>query len=68
MVIGSFVFGFDEDDYSIFDRTLNFLESANLDFAQFSILASPSGDRSFQALTAEERIFLMIGENMILPM
>ncbi len=57
MIIGSFVFGFDEDDPSIFQRTLNFLEGVNLDFAQFSILTPLPGTEVFKQFTEENRIF-----------
>jgi len=57
MIIGSFVFGFDEDDPSIFQRTLNFLEGVNLDFAQFSILTPLPGTEVFKQFSEENRIF-----------
>jgi len=57
MIIGSFVFGFDEDDSSIFQRTLSFLEGVNLDFAQFSILTPLPGTEVFKQLAEEKRIF-----------
>ncbi|MGB9887251.1 MAG: B12-binding domain-containing radical SAM protein [Moorellales bacterium] len=57
MIIGSFVFGFDEDDCSVFQRTLSFIEEAKIDFAQFSVLTPLPGTELFAKLTQEERIF-----------
>ena len=31
MVVGSFVFGFDNDDISVFDNTLKFIEDTKID-------------------------------------
>ncbi|MCR4419741.1 MAG: radical SAM protein [Clostridia bacterium] len=57
MVIGSFVFGFDQDDPSVFKRTLRFIEDTRIDFAQFSILTPLPGTDLFTKLKAEDRIF-----------
>lgn len=57
MVIGSFVFGFDEDDVSVFRRTLQFIEDTKVDFAQFSILTPLPGTEVFDKLKAQGRIF-----------
>ncbi|MCX7667733.1 MAG: B12-binding domain-containing radical SAM protein, partial [Atribacterota bacterium] len=57
MVIGSFVFGFDEDDTSVFPRTLQFIEEAKIDFAQFSVLTPLPGTEVFTKLKEEGRIF-----------
>ncbi len=57
MVIGSFVFGFDEDDTLVFSRTLRFIEDAKIDFAQFSVLTPLPGTEVFTKLEEEGRIF-----------
>lgn len=57
MVIGSFVFGFDEDDPSVFSRTLQFIEEAQIDFAQFSVLTPLPGTEVFEQLKSQGRIF-----------
>jgi len=57
MIIGSFVFGFDEDDTSVFQKTLEFIEDAKIDFAQFSILTPLPGTEIFHKLKNENRIF-----------
>ncbi|MGQ9746375.1 MAG: B12-binding domain-containing radical SAM protein [Candidatus Caldatribacteriaceae bacterium] len=57
MVIGSFVFGFDEDDNTVFLRTLRFIEEAKVDFAQFSILTPLPGTEVFYKFKEEGRIF-----------
>ncbi|WP_427365864.1 B12-binding domain-containing radical SAM protein [Candidatus Caldatribacterium saccharofermentans] len=57
MVIGSFVFGFDEDDSGVFRRTLRFIEDTKIDFAQFSILTPLPGTEVFHQLRAQGRIF-----------
>ncbi|MEN3184961.1 MAG: radical SAM protein [Atribacterota bacterium] len=57
MVIGSFVFGFDEDDISVFRRTLQFIEDTKIDFAQFSILTPLPGTEVFEKFKAQGRIF-----------
>lgn len=56
-ILGSFVFGFDEDDKSIFRRTVDFAVRARLDVAQFSILTPCPGTASFDELHAAGRIF-----------
>lgn len=57
MIIGSFVFGFDQDDRSVFERTLRFIEETKIDFAQFSILTPLPGTDLFTKLREEQRIF-----------
>jgi radical SAM superfamily enzyme YgiQ (UPF0313 family) len=53
---GSFVFGFDDDDDGVFDRTLEFVLKAKLEVAYFSILTPYPGTRLHQRLVAEDRI------------
>jgi radical SAM superfamily enzyme YgiQ (UPF0313 family) len=53
---GSFVFGFDTDDASVFDRTLDFVLQAKLEVAYFSILTPYPGTRLHKRLAGEGRI------------
>lgn len=55
-ILGAFVFGFDEDDESVFDRTVEFVNRAKLDAAQFSILTPFPGTRVFEELQSQHRI------------
>jgi radical SAM superfamily enzyme YgiQ (UPF0313 family) len=57
MIIGSFVFGFDEDDTTVFPQTLRFIEEAKIDFAQFSVLTPLPGTEVFMKFKEEGRIF-----------
>jgi radical SAM superfamily enzyme YgiQ (UPF0313 family) len=56
MVLGAFVFGFDEDDRDTFDRTLEFAMSARLDLVQFRHLAPYPGTRLYNRLLREGRL------------
>jgi len=53
---GSFVFGFDSDDQSVFERTLDFVIRAKLEVAYFSILTPYPGTRLYDRLVAEGRL------------
>ena len=53
---GSFVFGFDTDDESVFDRTLEFVSKARLEVAYFSILTPYPGTRLHRRLAEEGRL------------
>ncbi len=55
-VIGSFIFGADEDDPDVFDRTVEFVERAHLDAAQFSILTPLPGTRFYEEMEREDRL------------
>jgi radical SAM superfamily enzyme YgiQ (UPF0313 family) len=55
-VDGSFVFGFDTDEESVFDRTLEFVLKAKMEVPYFSILTPYPGTRLHERLTAEGRI------------
>jgi radical SAM superfamily enzyme YgiQ (UPF0313 family) len=50
------VFGFDHDTETIFDETLDFLETAGVQNATFNILTPYPGTRLYQRLEAEGRI------------
>lgn len=53
---GSFVFGFDNEDTSIFERTLEFIVKIKLPAATFSILTPYPGTRLMEKLEQEGRI------------
>jgi radical SAM superfamily enzyme YgiQ (UPF0313 family) len=52
----SIVFGFDDDDLSIFDRTLEFLHRARLASATFNVLTPYPGTAVYQQLKGEGRL------------
>jgi radical SAM superfamily enzyme YgiQ (UPF0313 family) len=53
---GSFVFGFDNDDPEVFDRTVAFGLEAQLTMALFAILTPYPGTRLYDRLLAEGRL------------
>ncbi len=55
-VDGSFVFGFDTDDESVFDRTLDFVIRAKIEVPFFSILTPYPGTRLYGRMTQEGRL------------
>lgn len=55
-VNGSFVFGFDNDDPGVFDRTIEFTVKAKLDVCYFSILTPYPGTALHEQFTREGRI------------
>lgn len=55
-ILGSFIFGLDGDDISVFDRTLEFIMENNIDAAQFHILTPFPGTRLYDAMKAQNRI------------
>ena len=55
-VEGAFIFGFDSDDESVFERTLEFCFSSGVDLVQFSILTPFPGTRLYDRLNSEGRI------------
>ena len=56
MVNGSFVFGFDADDATVFDRTTDWAQEAWLDTATFHILTPYPGTPLFRQMDCEGRI------------
>ncbi|MGB9721446.1 MAG: B12-binding domain-containing radical SAM protein [bacterium] len=56
-VMGAFVLGSDNEDTSIFQKTLDFAKKIKLDLAQFSILTPYPGTAIFNKLMKENRIF-----------
>lgn len=55
-VNGSFVFGFDHDDASVFERTVRWIEANRLECATFHILTPYPGTPLFSQLDKEGRI------------
>jgi radical SAM superfamily enzyme YgiQ (UPF0313 family) len=53
---GSFVFGLDEDDESVFDRTTAFARDARLTVASFTLLTPYPGTPLYARLAAEGRL------------
>ena len=55
-IVGSFVFGLDEDDPSVFRDTFDFIMETRLDAAQFHILTPLPGTVTYRTLEKEGRI------------
>ncbi|MFH1740608.1 MAG: radical SAM protein [bacterium] len=55
-ILGSFIFGLDGEDVSVFQRTLDFIMEHRLDAAHFNILTPFPGTRLFETLESEGRI------------
>lgn len=55
-IVGSFIFGLDDDDPSIFQRTFEFIMEHGIDAVQFHILTPFPGTRLFDTMKAEGRI------------
>ncbi len=56
-IMGAFVLGSDNEDTSIFQKTLEFARKIKLDLAQFSILTPYPGTVLYNKLLKENRIF-----------
>jgi len=56
MVIGSFIFGLDQDDEGVFERTVRFCEKTGIELPIFFILTPIFGTPLFKRLEAEGRI------------
>jgi radical SAM superfamily enzyme YgiQ (UPF0313 family) len=56
-VLGAFVLGSDNEDPSIFARTLEFAKKLKIDLAQFAILTPYPGTAIYDRLIREKRIF-----------
>jgi radical SAM superfamily enzyme YgiQ (UPF0313 family) len=56
VIHGAFIFGFDADDESVFERTVEFADSIKIDSAQFAILTPFPGTDLRARLEAEGRI------------
>ncbi len=55
-VHGAFIFGFDNDDKGIFERTVEFINKSKLDSVSFSALVPFPGTPLYQKLSKENRI------------
>ncbi len=55
-VMGAFIFGFDNEDESIFERTLEFALESKIDMAQINILTPYPGTPLYKRLDKEGRI------------
>jgi radical SAM superfamily enzyme YgiQ (UPF0313 family) len=56
LVSGGFIFGFDEDDASVFDRSLEFMSTSRLDFAMGHVLTPFPGLPVYEEMKAQGRI------------
>jgi radical SAM superfamily enzyme YgiQ (UPF0313 family) len=56
MILGCFVFGFDEDDASVFERTVEFVTGVGIDLARYAILTPFPGTPLHEKLCKEQRI------------
>ena len=55
-ILGSFIFGLDDDDTTVFARTVEFIMENKIDAAQFHILTPLPGTQLYQTLEREGRI------------
>jgi radical SAM superfamily enzyme YgiQ (UPF0313 family) len=55
-VQGAFIFGFDSDDKSVFDQTVDFCFDSKIDMVQFALLTPFPGTQLFERLDRENRI------------
>ncbi|HUU46388.1 MAG TPA: radical SAM protein [Acidobacteriota bacterium] len=56
-IAGSFIFGFDQDDESVFEETVRTAKNLEIDLAYFFILTPYPGTQLYQTLAREDRIF-----------
>jgi len=61
MVGASFVLGFDEDDTSVFEKTLRFAMQAGVDLASFHILTPYPGTPFYDQIVKENRLLVPVG-------
>jgi len=55
-IMGSFMFGLDGDDLSVFRRTVDFVNAAKIDLALYNILTPLPGTRLYEAMDRQGRI------------
>lgn len=55
-IVGSFIFGLDDDDPSVFPKTFDFIMKNKLAAAQFHILTPLPGTRLYDAMDRDQRI------------
>jgi radical SAM superfamily enzyme YgiQ (UPF0313 family) len=58
LVQGAFIVGFDSDDHTVFEQTLEFADRIRVDTAQFSILTPFPGTDLYSKLESENRILV----------
>jgi radical SAM superfamily enzyme YgiQ (UPF0313 family) len=56
MILGCFVFGFDEDDQSVFERTVEFVTSAGIDLVRYAILTPFPGTPWYEKFQRDQRL------------
>jgi radical SAM superfamily enzyme YgiQ (UPF0313 family) len=59
MVQGNFMFGFDEDDPGVFDRTVDFVVRARIELPQYTVYTPFPGTPTFDRLAAEGRLLTL---------
>jgi radical SAM superfamily enzyme YgiQ (UPF0313 family) len=59
MILGSFIFGFDEDDKNVFDNTLEFIHQSKIDILHYAILTLFPGTRLYEQLNASGRLLTL---------
>ncbi len=57
-ILGSFIFGFDNEDRDVFQRTLEFTLRARVDGLEFRLLTPFPGTRLYSRLIEEKRLFV----------
>jgi radical SAM superfamily enzyme YgiQ (UPF0313 family) len=62
MVAASFILGFDDDDTSVFEKTLRFAIESAVDFASFHILTPYPGTQFFDQIIQENRLLVPYGD------
>ncbi len=55
-ILGCFVFGFDGDDESVFERTCRFVEKNHIDIVRYAIATPLPGTALYRSLAAQGRI------------
>ncbi len=55
-ILGSFIFGLDDDDPGVFERTVDFIRKTKIDAAQFHILTPFPGTRLYEEMDKAGRI------------
>ncbi|MEK6645696.1 MAG: radical SAM protein [Candidatus Firestonebacteria bacterium] len=56
IILGSFIFGFDDDDINVFERTVNFIKDSGIGNCFVNILTPLPGTQLFFKLEKEKRI------------
>ena len=55
-ILGSFIFGFDHDDSTVFDKVVDFCQRTRLDAANFYVLTPIPGTALYEQMEKEDRI------------